>query len=190
MRRRTLRSATIPAHSMSRVPLFGWLPHDMDSNEGQSAYQIKVEHDSDSSTVWDSGKVASSDLFSQQRHWSDAGPQLGDMNAVYPTGDGKRDIPDYTEMFPRAGRAVLRAHRPRRPSPPRSYPDGAGARFCRRDPSRFGPHDLLHRITRRRRPAVRGRLDGRGSEPGRRRPRRPVPDRGWAVHGKGLSPAI
>jgi hypothetical protein len=43
-------------------------------------------------------------IASQQRYWL-AGPpgpdsQYGDMNAVYPTGDGKRDIPDYTEMFP------------------------------------------------------------------------------------------
>ncbi|MFU8852064.1 family 78 glycoside hydrolase catalytic domain [Micromonospora sp. SL1-18] len=43
------------------APLFGWLPHDMDSNEVQSAYQIKVTRDSDSKTVWDSGKVGSSD---------------------------------------------------------------------------------------------------------------------------------
>ena len=43
-------------------------------------------------------------IYSQQRYWlgTAAGPgsQFGDMNAVYPTGDGKRDIPDYTEMFP------------------------------------------------------------------------------------------
>ncbi|MFK4264420.1 family 78 glycoside hydrolase catalytic domain [Streptomyces milbemycinicus] len=32
---------------------------------------------------------------SQARYWPD-----GRMNAVYPNGDGKRDIPDYTEMFP------------------------------------------------------------------------------------------
>lgn len=42
-------------------------------------------------------------IASQQRYWlaTPAGPgsQYGDMNAVYPTGDGKRDIPDYTEMF-------------------------------------------------------------------------------------------
>jgi hypothetical protein len=43
-------------------------------------------------------------LYSQQRYWLGTAPgqgsQFGDMNAVYPTGDGKRDIPDYTEMFP------------------------------------------------------------------------------------------
>lgn len=32
---------------------------------------------------------------SQQRYWPD-----GRLNAVYPNGDGKRDIPDYTEVFP------------------------------------------------------------------------------------------
>lgn len=43
-------------------------------------------------------------VFSQQRYWlatpPGPGSQYGDINAVYPTGDGKRDIPDYTEMFP------------------------------------------------------------------------------------------
>ncbi|GGV24291.1 hydrolase [Actinomadura cremea] len=34
-------------------------------------------------------------MASQKRHWPD-----GRLNAVYPNGDGKRDIPDYTEMFP------------------------------------------------------------------------------------------
>jgi alpha-L-rhamnosidase len=34
-------------------------------------------------------------VASQKRYWPD-----GRMNAVYPNGDGKRDIPDYTEMFP------------------------------------------------------------------------------------------
>ncbi|TDV54907.1 alpha-L-rhamnosidase N-terminal domain-containing protein [Actinophytocola oryzae] len=32
---------------------------------------------------------------SQSRYWPN-----GAMNAVYPNGDGRRDIPDYTEMFP------------------------------------------------------------------------------------------
>ncbi|HEY7376491.1 MAG TPA: alpha-L-rhamnosidase N-terminal domain-containing protein [Polyangia bacterium] len=32
---------------------------------------------------------------SQARYWPD-----GRLNAVYPNGDGKRDIPDYTEMYP------------------------------------------------------------------------------------------
>ena len=32
---------------------------------------------------------------SQARYWPN-----GAVNAVYPNGDGKRDIPDYTEMFP------------------------------------------------------------------------------------------
>ncbi|WP_326798109.1 glycoside hydrolase family 78 protein [Streptomyces sp. NBC_01808] len=32
---------------------------------------------------------------SQRRHWPD-----GRLNAVYPNGDGKRDIPDFTEMYP------------------------------------------------------------------------------------------
>ncbi len=32
---------------------------------------------------------------SQARHWPD-----GRVNAVYPNGDGKRDIPDFTEMYP------------------------------------------------------------------------------------------
>jgi hypothetical protein len=32
---------------------------------------------------------------SQARYWPNGG-----LNAVYPNGDGKRDIPDYTEMFP------------------------------------------------------------------------------------------
>ncbi|MGC7098372.1 family 78 glycoside hydrolase catalytic domain [Amycolatopsis lurida] len=34
-------------------------------------------------------------LASQERYWPD-----GRLNAVYPNGDGKRDIPDYTEVFP------------------------------------------------------------------------------------------
>ncbi|MES9539863.1 family 78 glycoside hydrolase catalytic domain [Actinomadura sp. NPDC000600] len=34
-------------------------------------------------------------MASQARYWPD-----GRLNAVYPNGDGKRDIPDYTEMFP------------------------------------------------------------------------------------------
>jgi hypothetical protein len=34
-------------------------------------------------------------IHSQARHWPN-----GALNAVYPNGDGKRDIPDYTEMFP------------------------------------------------------------------------------------------
>ncbi|MFA3840542.1 alpha-L-rhamnosidase-related protein [Streptomyces aureus] len=34
-------------------------------------------------------------MNSQARYWKN-----GAMNAVYPNGDGKRDIPDYTEMFP------------------------------------------------------------------------------------------
>ena len=33
--------------------------------------------------------------YSQSRYW-----QSGALNAVYPNGDGRRDIPDYTEMFP------------------------------------------------------------------------------------------
>lgn len=33
---------------------------------------------------------------SQRRYWS----ETGRLNAVYPNGDGKRDIPDYTEKFP------------------------------------------------------------------------------------------
>jgi hypothetical protein len=34
-------------------------------------------------------------INSQNRYWAN-----GAMNAVYPNGDAKRDIPDYTEMFP------------------------------------------------------------------------------------------
>lgn len=34
-------------------------------------------------------------INSQDQYWPD-----GRMNAVYPNGDGKRDIPDYTQMFP------------------------------------------------------------------------------------------
>jgi len=34
-------------------------------------------------------------VASQVRYWTD-----GRLNAVYPNGDGQRDIPDYTEMFP------------------------------------------------------------------------------------------
>jgi hypothetical protein len=40
---------------------------------------------------------------SQARYWPN-----GALNAVYPNGDGKRDIPDYTEMFPEW---VMRYHR-------------------------------------------------------------------------------
>ncbi len=34
-------------------------------------------------------------IASQKRYWTD-----GRLNAVYPNGDGQRDIPDFTEMFP------------------------------------------------------------------------------------------
>ena len=34
-------------------------------------------------------------IESQKRYWTD-----GRLNAVYPNGDGARDIPDFTEMFP------------------------------------------------------------------------------------------
>ena len=34
-------------------------------------------------------------MASQSRYWTD-----GRLNAVYPNGDGARDIPDFTEMFP------------------------------------------------------------------------------------------
>ncbi|WP_432946228.1 alpha-L-rhamnosidase N-terminal domain-containing protein [Kribbella sp. CA-253562] len=37
-------------------------------------------------------------LHSQDRYWA-SGNDLGRYNAVYPNGDGKRDIPDYSEMF-------------------------------------------------------------------------------------------
>jgi alpha-L-rhamnosidase len=33
------------------------------------------------------------------RYWT-TGADFGRLNAVYPNGDGKRDIPDYTEMYP------------------------------------------------------------------------------------------
>jgi alpha-L-rhamnosidase len=36
---------------------------------------------------------------SQRRYWFN-GDEAGRYNAVYPNGDGKRDIPDYTELFP------------------------------------------------------------------------------------------
>lgn len=36
---------------------------------------------------------------SQHRYWY-KGDDTGRYNAVYPNGDGKRDIPDYTELFP------------------------------------------------------------------------------------------
>ena len=39
-------------------------------------------------------------VLSQQRYWLAPGSQYGDLNAVYPDGDGKRDIPDFTEGFP------------------------------------------------------------------------------------------
>ncbi|MEV6303074.1 family 78 glycoside hydrolase catalytic domain [Actinoplanes sp. NPDC051861] len=38
-------------------------------------------------------------LASQKRHWSATVADTGRYNAVYPNGDGKRDIPDYSEMF-------------------------------------------------------------------------------------------
>lgn len=46
-------------------------------------------------------------IYSQQRYWtcgtfssSASGSLWGGVNAAYPDGDGMRDIPDYTEMFP------------------------------------------------------------------------------------------
>ena len=42
--------------------------------------------------------------FSQQRYWlslpNAAGSLYGTLQALYPNGDGQRDIPDYTEMYP------------------------------------------------------------------------------------------
>ncbi len=55
-------------------PQFGWLLHDPDANEIQTAYEIRVSRDSDGSAVWDSGKVASSD----QSYVPYAGPALAD----------------------------------------------------------------------------------------------------------------
>lgn len=43
------------------TPLFSWYPHDSDGNQVQTAYQILVRLESSGATVWDSGKVASSD---------------------------------------------------------------------------------------------------------------------------------
>jgi alpha-L-rhamnosidase-like protein len=43
-------------------------------------------------------------IYSQQRWWIAGSPAQdstwGEINAIYPDKDGKRDIPDYTEMFP------------------------------------------------------------------------------------------
>ena len=43
-------------------------------------------------------------IYSQQRWWIAGSPAQdstwGEINAIYPDNDGKRDIPDYTEMFP------------------------------------------------------------------------------------------
>jgi alpha-L-rhamnosidase len=38
-------------------------------------------------------------LNSQERYWA-SGNDAGRYNAVYPNGDGKRDIPDYSELMP------------------------------------------------------------------------------------------
>jgi alpha-L-rhamnosidase len=38
-------------------------------------------------------------MLSQERYWQ-AGNDAGRYNAVYPNGDGKRDIPDFTEVVP------------------------------------------------------------------------------------------
>lgn len=43
------------------APLFGWFPQDQDGNEIQTAYQIVVHQVADGATIWDSGKVESSD---------------------------------------------------------------------------------------------------------------------------------
>lgn len=39
-------------------------------------------------------------LASQERYWSGAEVDRGRYNAVYPNGDGKRDIPDFTALVP------------------------------------------------------------------------------------------
>jgi alpha-L-rhamnosidase-like protein len=43
-------------------------------------------------------------IYSQERWWIAGSPAQdstwGEINAIYPDQDGKRDIPDYTEMFP------------------------------------------------------------------------------------------
>ena len=38
-------------------------------------------------------------MLSQERYWR-TGNDAGRYNAVYPNGDGKRDIPDFTEVVP------------------------------------------------------------------------------------------
>ena len=38
-------------------------------------------------------------MLSQARYWT-SGNDAGRYNAVYPNGDGKRDIPDFTEVVP------------------------------------------------------------------------------------------
>lgn len=38
-------------------------------------------------------------MLSQERYWT-SGNDVGRYNAVYPNGDGKRDIPDFTEVVP------------------------------------------------------------------------------------------
>ena len=69
---------------------------------------------------------------SQARYWPD-----GRLNAVYPNGDGKRDIPDFTERYPGLAVAVLRADgrpRDRRRSccrSSRTSPTTSGARSTR-----------------------------------------------------------
>jgi alpha-L-rhamnosidase len=57
------------------TPMFGWRPRDVDPGEVQSAYQIVVRSNPPtgrSQTVWDSGKVTSS----QQEYVAYAGPAL------------------------------------------------------------------------------------------------------------------
>lgn len=39
-------------------------------------------------------------MFSQERWWSSTLADSGRYNAVYPNGDGKRDIPDFTQVVP------------------------------------------------------------------------------------------
>ena len=53
------------------APRFGWLPQDRDTGEKQTAYRITVATD-DGDSVWDSGKVSSS----QQSYVPYGGPAL------------------------------------------------------------------------------------------------------------------
>jgi len=76
----TVDDRTAPL-AIEGAPQFGWLPHDVDDNEVQSAYEVVVRN-LGGSTVWDSGKVGSSTQSWVRYAGADLAPGTGYTWAV------------------------------------------------------------------------------------------------------------